>query len=778
MKLFSSCLCLIVTLCFFPAFSSGQQIHRDRSVQVYERAAILRSRLTVLSISLQPGYEDLRALAYMRFVRGAKIVSAYLTNGESGHGDVQAFLPGELAFNKRAEAFQALSQLGGSEYFFNFADNGSANDRETVTTWWEPDSLRSKIVSLIEVIRPDMIILPPDRQEQSEISYRWDHLKDVVLEAVDEAGRGRTASGFVRPTAWRVRRVVSASKHGSSVRFSDNQKAGLHNVTCDQMAEEIGKTYRSMYRQRMVWRQRPVDYEIDVPKGLTNVTVPDESLPGGVEGDFHWIESEVGKLSTYAMKAAMEEAIDSRRKIMLNWIAIVMDSVDTRLSRWNAYSNMMRKTLLHWKEGLEELRNAVFGVHVSFTLKDTVLIGRQLTSLRVNEVQGMDAKGNAELFFPDVGKRWILNESTEPRIPLVVGQEYRLISPPEDDVALPAVDGGRGLAIHGSNLEFFVIYHTDSRSERFFKKVSQRILFAPKLTVEPLTPLVRVTDGEFVAFRFINHSNDGLLDTVAVRDSLATSPPHVLRLPSKEATVIDTLQLSWREAIGEGTYRVPLSIGSAVGGYFAAREFEVEVDSSRQMGIVASLQASPLTESLRRLGVHPVLITREDMRPLTLSSLDVIVFDERLFLLQPWIVDSLRSFQDFVTVGGTLVVLSQEANSWNQSLFSSVVQLTSTSRLGPELDVEQDSLHSLGNHPNVLSEVDWSGWLFSRSENFATVEETMSTVPIRFGEENTPGVIVQPAGRGKIIYVNLALGHQFANIHPGALRLLSNLLSQ
>src|SRR3989338_5999690 len=57
---------------------------------IYQRSLDLSSHLNVLMVSLQPGFEDLGTIAYFRFGRGAKVMSAYVTNGEGGESDLRS----------------------------------------------------------------------------------------------------------------------------------------------------------------------------------------------------------------------------------------------------------------------------------------------------------------------------------------------------------------------------------------------------------------------------------------------------------------------------------------------------------------------------------------------------------------------------------------------------------------------------------------------------------------------------------------------------------------
>ena len=60
---------------------------------IYQSSIDLRRNLKVLSISMQPGQEDLSGLAYFRLGLGAKIMGAYITNGEGGESDIRGEYP-------------------------------------------------------------------------------------------------------------------------------------------------------------------------------------------------------------------------------------------------------------------------------------------------------------------------------------------------------------------------------------------------------------------------------------------------------------------------------------------------------------------------------------------------------------------------------------------------------------------------------------------------------------------------------------------------------------
>jgi len=766
---------LVLLICF-PVQSSANGPEEYRN-EVYARGLVAQSRMTVLSLALQPGFEDLAALSYLRFGRGAKIVNAFVTNGESGDNDLMVQGPGEIAFQRRGEAFKASAALHGVEYFLNFPDFGSARDTAFVNGYWPPDTLEAKLRELIESTRPDLILLAPDRQEEGGEAPRWVALRSALGKAVRAAAQKKTASGFVRPRYWEVGRVLTASSRGSLL-FPLDRKPEFDSRTYRTIGVGIGTSYESMKRSILRWQQGALSYSIDFPSTANSPKTPDAGIPGRLAKSLQGLGREMDGLWNQVLTAARKGAVARTKPATLKRLVRIMDSIDVRLSGWNFFANHDRKTLLHWKEGLEELRNAVVGVFVRYTIRDTVLLARQLTTIRVDSVIGLPSDGITEIFFPDVGPtRWFLNEGTEPKVPLAVGSEYRLISPGQIDLDLPASYGGRMKNRHGYSLEFFILHQKKSRVESFFKKVSQRMLFAPKLTVEPLTPIVRIAPRERLVCKITNHSNDGLLERLMVRDSLGTADGGEFRLNKKEASVVDTLSLNWNEAIPVGTYRVPLYIGESVVGYFGARKFDVSVDSVRPIGILSSGKTSVAVQTFRRLGVNHRILNPDGRFPGDPGGLRTIVIDERVLGLGA--VDSLHSFKEFVERGGTLLILSQDADVWNREPLIEGVSLSATASLDAQTDVLADTLHRIWLEPNRLEETDWEEWLFSRAPNKITIGSghNVMTPLMLSGGTQIPGIVVVPRGEGKWIYVNLNLGKQLENIHPGAFRFLANLLA-
>ncbi len=89
-----------------------------------------------------------------------------------------------------------------------------------------------------------------------------------------------------------------------------------------------------------------------------------------------------------------------------------------------------------------------------------------------------------------------------------------------------------------------------------------------------------------------------------------------------------------------------------------------------------------------------------------------------------------------------------------------------------------DTTVALSRTPNLLSGSDWENWVVARSLNSIQINSGVEAqTPVSSADGRIPLVVVIPLERGRITLVALDLNSQFQNVHPGAHRLLANLLT-
>jgi len=739
---------------------------------LYQRSLQAQSRLTVLSVSLQPGYEDLGTLGLFRLGKGAQVMSAFVTNGEAGESDIQGEYPLHLAATRRLEATQAASYIGAEAYFLNLPDIGAAPDTASVRLVWDRDTLQARLMRLISTFRPDIILLSRDWPYGST-SARWQVLRSDLMKAV---------------ARWPVERVWIDEGSGKGVRVPVDATYPISGKSYRAIGEQAAECYASLKEQRGLWREeqrdsrgveRTIAYRLAFPRSSKLPKSLDAGLPRAVPPRLSWIERGLAGLTGATMKGAKTlHSAPGRPESALTRLAVLMDSLDLAIASSGTFDARERRILLNWKVGLEELRCSLLGVQVHYTLSDSILTDRQVTFLKIDTITGLPPGGRTEVFFPFVDRGWAVNESAQKRMPIDFGQPYRLLSPLHVEYNFPFTEYGLLQSRIWHPLLFFIVHTGVKREENFVDRIAPRLLFTPRFTVEVLTPIVRAVPSERLVVRLTNHSRDGVRDTVRVRDSLVVSTESEFRLNAKDQSHLDTLFLTWKRALEEGTYLLPIQIGEDGVANFAVREFDAGVDSSRRVALITGIENSPLEGALRRLQLRWSRIDLQKGISESLASCQVLLIDRRAMTLVKKLKDYRSAFDSFVERGGHLVVMSQDASIWNESPLVEGTRLTTSPAFDENQSVEIDSTSRYATNPNRLRDDAWIGWLYRRAHNILSGEALdRAEVVVRSSPENDPLIATWRRGRGTITYCDLALEPQLLNIHPGAFRLLANLLS-
>lgn len=772
---------LFISLVLSTATVTGQTSFADTGRAAnYQRSLDVQGRLNVLSLALQPGYEDLPALTYFRMARGATILSAYLTNGETGESDTLWADPYQLAGARRLESTRAMKAIDGDAYFLNFPDIATAKDLASISRRWIRDSIQAKLIRVIRDFRPDVILVARDWGAFGSRSFRWEALRQEVIAAarvsgLESAHKSLPGQGLAT-TPWSVRSIWIDDGTGKGKAVPITELHPVSRRSYEEIAGEAEQAYSSLRFQKRLWSRRSAERRYvmgGTGKGTTKDTpARPASLP--VTKKFRILDRQIASLTGRIMASARAGTKLNPQPSLLQLTA-VMDSLDFHIARSFAYSNDERRLIVDWKLGLERLRTALLGVTVHHSITETVLTQLQLSLLVIDSVTGTSSSGKSELYFPQ--KEWIINERHEARWPLELHKDYRLLSPSVLEYNWPIEQLGLDDAMTTQPFLVYIIHKAANREESFVYKINQPMYYAPRFTTEVLTPIVRAIPDEYVTVRLTNHSRDGLKDILHVDDSLVTSNQAGFRLTKKEESRLDTLKLQWKQELKNGTYIVPVLIGHQEVSRFGARKFDVRVDSSKRIGLLSGVSHGGASETLRRLGLEFTPLS-DIVRSDTLArGFDVLVVDHR-FTTFAWDSTLKSVLKEFAERGGHVVVLSQDAMSWNPTPLIDGIVLTRTTILEEESEIDADTTHALLTSPNKIGADDWNGWLFARGSNLISGPAlSEAEIPVRTRVGHDPLVVVRREGRGCFTYVDLALDPQFLNIHAGAFRILANVLA-
>jgi LmbE family N-acetylglucosaminyl deacetylase len=209
------------------------------------------------------------------------------------------------------------------------------------------------------------------------------------------------------------------------------------------------------------------------------------------------------------------------------------------------------------------------------------------------------------------------------------------------------------------------------------------------------------------------------------------------------------------------------------------RKIDVKLAPGLRIGYVMGT-GDLVPEAIKGLGVAPHLLTAAELTTGDLSAWNVIVIGIRAYSARPELTAAQPRLDEFVRLGGTLIVQYQSAN------FPAPLPL-SMGRM-PERVVDEAApvkllapAHPLLTWPNAITAADFDGWVEERGHSFLDSWDpgyTALTETADPGQDpQRGGLLVTHPGKGTYIYAAYALYRQFPELVPGSYRLLANLLS-
>jgi hypothetical protein len=764
----------ILVIAIFEPSLSQSLLPDTGSAAILQGALDLKGNLRVLSLALKPGHEDLETLAYLRFSLGVKIMSVYVSNGEAGESDLEMQYPYKLAVTRREEAYSAISFLDGEVFFLNMPDIASANDSHKVRLYWPTDTMQARLKRAILEFRPQVILLARDWEEKGG-SILQRILTEDLLSTVKEMEKQSLLA-----TGWKI----------DCIAVDNPKKRGLrpallkHDTRFGKSYSEIGslaaQSYHSLGYQWKSWRKGDsASYSILLNNRPTR-RIPsfDGIFASKTVQNLTSLQNTIHKLADEIIRQKPQPTTPNTIR-SLSKVVNLLDSLDNRLRRIRVFDQQSLK-LLDWKNNLENLRNALLGVSVSYTFSETILTDRQLTFLRIDTVVGTAGGYGTEIYFPETAKGWIVNEGLEQRFPLSTGKEYRLISPSNLEYNLPREEYTLQRHRYTNPFTFFILGKAESRERSFVLCVTAQFDYAQRFTTEVLTPIVRVFDRERVVVRLTNHSRDGVQDTLSVRDTNATSQKSLFRLSNKEEFRLDTLILSWKPNLPVGEHIIPVSIGNTQVASFVGRKFDSSVDTSKRIAVWSGFTSSEIYVALRRLGITSVInLNDANFDSLYKLPIDVLILDRRALSLSSILAMQKSKIDSFVQHGGHLLILAQDADVWNTHPLIEGLQLTPSFALDEETAITASYSDAIMTIPNRVIPEDFEEWIFRRGFNrLSGPVLTHANIYVWTLKTQFPLLIEVREGRGSKMYTDLALHWQWMSLHPGAFRLFANLISR
>jgi LmbE family N-acetylglucosaminyl deacetylase len=215
---------------------------------------------------------------------------------------------------------------------------------------------------------------------------------------------------------------------------------------------------------------------------------------------------------------------------------------------------------------------------------------------------------------------------------------------------------------------------------------------------------------------------------------------------------------------------------------YCARAVDVKVAPNLKVGYIMGT-GDEVPQALEQIGVHPHLLTDDEILHGDLSQYDTIVLGIRTYAARPVLVAATERLLDYAQAGGTVVV-QYNSGEYDRDFGPYPYTLSRS----PEKVVDEkakvtilDPSSPLMTFPNKITEADFNDWVEERGHSFMQTWDQHYTA---LTETHDPGqdpqkggLLYTKYGKGAYIYVAYALYRQMSGAVPGAYRIFANLVS-
>lgn len=226
----------------------------------------------------------------------------------------------------------------------------------------------------------------------------------------------------------------------------------------------------------------------------------------------------------------------------------------------------------------------------------------------------------------------------------------------------------------------------------------------------------------------------------------------------------------------------PMRLYGGSGMYLSA--VNVRIPARARVGYIKGVGDTGY-EALQQLDIPVEVIEPALLASMNLSRFTAIVVGPRAYEASEVLVKQNPRLLDFARAGGTLVVQygAQNMNAlpgltpyplqWAPRAARVTMEQAPVTLLQPT--------HPLLTTPNKIGPADWTGWVQERATYMPSVIDRRYTPLLRMNDPDEPandgGLLVTSLGKGRYVYVTLALFRQWAAGVPGGARILANLVN-
>lgn len=777
-----------------PAQDWSETVGRTPSGVVALRQAVedAQSDTLVLLVASHPDDRYVLPAVWLRYLHGARIAVLLATRGGGGQNSTGPESGDALERIRTLETEAGCSHFDGEVWYLNRPDAGYRRTAaETFGEWGREATLR-ELVRLIRTIRPDAILTTHHAQES--------HGHDVALvELLAQAVPLAADPEFLpehetcRP---RVFALGATTDSPATVAIPVDRLEPVRGASLRRLAREILRTaHRSPGPPTELGKlfEPTLRFELQIPErseGFPFGRLPglfDEGVwPGDPERaqaleDLVRNELPAATVGDERVVSALLELRELRRQRLASG-ARADDDVDRRLGRRIAALERLvvvrrgAKIVLDVEPGTHAIAGEEFTVGVWVYAEPGTELGVRAEGLDSLEV----ALETFDDGLPRLAAGGTLQLQAALRLPLPPaggdapeGECFR------GDRFVPPVRIRFGLQFADVEVPLEVTVPVEERPTVELEVVPRMLLLpTARRELQFSVRVVRNTrlpiEGELEVRARAGYAIEQDRRTVALRNQRADLFGFEVRAAEGRRSGVDVLRIALR-----GT-RVALPI----------HKVDVEIPPSLRVGVLRSRDDTlPGILGVAGLGLSWSELSDADIAAGDLSKFDTIVVDVRALRDRPGARSGFRRLLEFAArAGRRLVVFYHKDVEFHPAGEGFIGAPFAPFQVGKARVTRADAPvrvlapdHVLLNHPNVIRPSDWDGWGQERALYIPTVYANEFEELLEMHDPGQPvergALLYARTGKGEYVYCALALWRQLKKLHPGAVRLLANLLT-
>jgi hypothetical protein len=746
---------------------------REGAPAVHQRSLDVENHAVVMVVAPQPGYEDLRLMAYLRAFKGVRTAVAFLTNGEVTAGDTLAQHPVLMTGERKMETHRVARLLDADAWFVNAPDIAAPDSWSGLARLWDSTGATKRLVEAVRTVQPDLIVVTADRRAASgRISVRDSVVLAIVRNAIAAAAGTRDTSMSRGLLPWTVARLYVQRPAARTPGVYALRHPVLR-TTASAMADTAGTLYRTLRLRVREWASSGCSYHDVTGGGFSLAAVSPDKLIADLQDPGVHLET-IAK----GVRAAIRTNARAIRSVALKDLLPLTGATENAIiQQKKLLTRRERRIVIAWKEALEDLRCAVRGISIPFSATDSVLTASQIFFLSVAPDKVSKGRGETIIIFPlAVLGEWTVNEKAGYFFPLDTASRFNILTPSEVQYTVPVSEFGLSQSRMEAVFPFVVIHKDPSRELSYMFRREVRLQFGPRRTFTLRTPLVYDAPSSPVVVELQNISRDKFRGDLVLSDTTGKPDRLPVEFTRKDEKIVDTLYLPGEPALKTGGRLLLLELSGRGGKRsVTARAFSVAADSATRAGLLSSVSDSPLEEALRIAGQPRAKVTVSSVEAGTHAASALLI--DRDYLSDTTSTSAARKgIGEWVRKGGHAVVFPQTGGgaAWLKEAFGATFRSIEPIPPGSAVTSTWDGAL---RGPNIIGRTDWDGWVVARSFTEVVSSRQDAKVILAASQGSLVLIASYPVGSGSVTLVAADLQSQLMNYHPGVYRLMANLVA-